>query len=253
MSSNTKGKLTSPLDFARFEFKYILPRNRRNDVESHLQYFVELDPFVRGRPESKYTVRSLYYDDAAYSAFHDKIDGLLHRKKFRIRTYNDEETGAAPYFLEVKGRHNNLVFKHRTPIEKGNWISSRGDELSLGIIENSTPSNVLDQFTFEFFKRRIKPVALINYKRRPYISKYDPNFRITFDEELFCFDATKLFPEDISQAHSIIPGSTVLEVKFAHHIPAWFHRIIQAHNLKRVSISKICSGMEVLDIARDEN
>ncbi|MBT6601641.1 MAG: VTC domain-containing protein [Nitrospina sp.] len=39
-------------------------------------------------------------------------------------------------------------------------------------------------------------------------------------------------------------GFTILEVKFHRRIPAWFHRIIQVHNLRRVSFSKFCKGME---------
>ncbi len=244
--------LTTPLHFARFEFKYVLPLRRRNDVEAHLRYFLELDPFVRDRPDHKYSVRSLYYDTAVYSAFHDKIDGLHTRKKFRVRTYNDDATGDAPYFLEVKGRHNNLVFKHRTAIPAGDWIASSGDRLSSNIINTADRSNVLDQFSYEYFQRRIRPIALIDYKRRPYVSRYDSSFRLTFDEQLTCFKANKMFPEDVAQERHIKPGYTVMEVKFHHHLPSWFHRVIQAHQLRRVSISKICSGMEVLGMAHDE-
>ena len=253
MLKENKRNLTTPLHFARFEFKYVLPKRRRDDVEAHLQYFLELDPFVRDREDHKYSVRSLYYDTAVYSAFHDKIDGLHSRRKFRVRTYNEDAGGAAPYFLEIKGRHNNLVFKHRTQVPAGPWIDERGNGLSDALIRNADPSGVLDQFSYEYYQRHIRPIALIDYKRRPYISKYDSSFRITFDEQLTCFKAGKLFPEDVAQLKHIVPGHTVMEVKFHHHLPSWFHRVIQAHELRRVSISKICSGMEVLGMAYDED
>ena len=112
----------SPLHFARFEFKYILSAAKRKAVEKDLLYFLDYDPFVAQLPDHRYFVRSLYFDDLNYSAFHDKIDGLKSRYKFRVRTYTQTFTGSAPIFLEIKGRHNNLVYKHRTPVQsETNW------------------------------------------------------------------------------------------------------------------------------------
>lgn len=245
----------SLLHFARFEFKYILPKKLRDEVESHLVNFLQLDPFVASKVNHKYTVRSLYYDDPHYSAFHDKIDGLHTRSKFRIRTYSDEIVDQAPFFLELKGRNNNLVFKHRTPVtfEGRDWPFLRGDAFTSAILRNGIPSRVLDQFEFKVLKNGIKPVALIDYQRRPYISKYDPTFRITFDEKITAFNSDNIFPESRDQCRDVLSGFTVLEVKFHHHMPSWFHRVIQTYQLKRVSISKICAGMEVLGLAHDEN
>jgi len=115
LAQENKKKKESLLHFARFEFKYIMSKKQRDDVEAHLVNFLEYDPFVASTPGHKYTVRSLYYDDSSYSAFHDKIDGLHTRSKFRLRTYSKDLSEKAPFFLEIKGRNNNLVFKHRTP------------------------------------------------------------------------------------------------------------------------------------------
>ena len=79
--------VNSPLHFARFEFKYVLRAKKRREVESDLLYFLEYDPFVENRDNHRYFVRSLYFDDPNFTAFHDKIDGLHSRSKFRLRTY----------------------------------------------------------------------------------------------------------------------------------------------------------------------
>ena len=50
----------APLNFARFEFKYILSAAKRKRVERDLLYFLEYDPFVENRENHKYDVRSLY-------------------------------------------------------------------------------------------------------------------------------------------------------------------------------------------------
>ena len=106
------------LRFLRFEFKYILPYDLRVALESELGHFVQLDPYIPDNESKKYFVRSLYYDDEVYSSFNEKADGVMQRIKFRVRTYTDDPSPDVPQFLELKGRHNQLVFKRRTPMTK---------------------------------------------------------------------------------------------------------------------------------------
>ena len=250
-SGSKKG--ISPLHFARFEFKYILSAARRKAVESDLLYFLEFDPFVADRTDHTYFVRSLYYDDPYFSAFHDKIDGLKYRYKFRVRTYSRSHENDVPVFLEIKGRHNNLVFKHRTPVQlRSDQKKKKSSYLTGELASTAEESSVRDQFQYDAYRKSLRPVALIDYRRRPYVSKYDPNFRITFDDELYAAQTASLFPGKDVAPRRVLAGHTVVEVKFRHHLPAWFHQVIQAYELKRISISKIVSGMETLNMAYDE-
>jgi hypothetical protein len=248
-------KSESPLHFARFEFKYVLPESKRFAVEKDMGYFVELDSFVAQQNGSQYHVRSLYYDDPALTCFYDKINGMCTRSKFRIRTYPTNARELSPVYLEIKGRHNNLVFKHRTRIENvdSKWMTLTGGELSNAVAQSNNNSRVMEQFRFELARKRLSPITMIDYMRRPYVSKFNPGFRVTFDQALTARRTDCLFPSDQTVAMKLIAGYTVLEVKFLHHLPSWFHRIIQVHELQRVSISKICVGMETLGLAVDEN
>jgi len=241
------------LHFSRFEFKYVLSAAQREDVEAELQHFVELDPYVARQPDHLYFVRSLYFDDKELTAFHDKIDGMLTRRKFRVRTYTDTIDSDAPWFLEIKGRHNNLVLKHRTPVEGEFDRLAHGDDLSRLLLRHAVTSPVRNEFEFQLFRRQIAPIVLVDYQRRPYISKFDPEFRLTFDAELTAARTDTLFPGPATTRRLALPGYTVMEVKFRHHVPSWFHRILQAYELTRRSISKICTATEVLGMASDPN
>ncbi|HEU4417750.1 MAG TPA: polyphosphate polymerase domain-containing protein [Planctomycetota bacterium] len=243
----------TPLHFSRFEFKYVLDRSRREEVEAQLQHFVELDPYVAGRPGHTYFVRSLYFDDQAHSAFHDKVDGMLTRSKFRIRTYGHRLDDPAPWFLEIKGRHNNLVFKHRTPLAGQFDKRTSGYELSQVVLRHATPGTVLEQFEFELYRRQIGPIVLVDYLRRPYLSKFDPEFRLTFDTGLCTVATDAMFSDTAAMPFPLLRGFTVMEVKFRRHVPAWFHRILQAFDLRRRSISKVCAGMQALGMCIDPN
>jgi hypothetical protein len=241
------------LEFKRFEFKYVLQKKLRKEVEQELRYFVDFDPFVQQTPHHQYFVRSLYFDDQNHTAFYDKIDGLKKRSKFRIRTYCRQPDLSVPQFLEEKGRYNNAVFKNRISLTdtKTPRISSLTAPTILKLTNCATTNPTLKRFQYQRFRKVINPVALIDYVRRPYISKYDSEFRITFDEQLRATQTDELFPAKISNSYPLLLGYTVMEVKFTRHIPSWFHRIIQSYELRRVSISKIVEGMKTLGLGRD--
>lgn len=240
------------LHFSRFEFKYILPLELRQELESELQYFLDYDPYVVERKDHQYFVRSLYFDDPHYTCFMDKVEGLHTRAKFRVRTYTDTPATGTVQFLEIKGRYNNLVYKHRTPLDSQQLIGlDKGEKLITMIRRAAIPGDVCDKFEFELYRKQLHPVALVDYTRRPYISRFDPEFRLTFDSHLRGTDTQALFPSASVHSRQLLRGYTVMEVKFRRHIPAWFHRLIQAYELRRVSVSKICHAMEALGMAED--
>ncbi|MEY3160681.1 MAG: hypothetical protein RIT25_672 [Planctomycetota bacterium] len=240
------------LSFLRFEFKYVLDQQLREQVEAELAHFVELDPWVSKQQHNQYPVRSLYFDDAHWTTFRDKIDGLHTRSKFRLRTYGSGTADAgAPLFLELKGRVNNLVFKHRTPVDASLDRSLRGSALAHRVAELAAPGDVRDQFLFQLHRRDLRPVVLVDYLRRPYTSRFDPEFRVTFDAQLAAWAHDGIVPPAGANRRLLVPGHTVMEVKFRHHVPAWFHRIVQAYELRRVSISKVCTAVQTLGLAAE--
>tara|TARA_B110000438_G_C15627776_1_gene569521 strand:- start:379 stop:795 length:417 start_codon:yes stop_codon:yes gene_type:complete len=110
---------------------------------------------------------------------------------------------------------------------------------------------LIESFVFSVIRRRLKPLVLVDYVRRPYTSPYDINFRITFDSALSASAVNQLYPSSVVPRYLSQAGLTILEVKFQRRIPAWFHRILQAYSLRRLSISKFCKGMEVCSLAED--
>ncbi len=241
-------KISIPkLKFYRYEFKYILENKLRKEIENELTNFMDLDPFVKELPGKKYFVRSLYFDDPYYSFYYEKIDGMLHREKFRIRTYSKQKVIKNPIYLEIKGRHDNFVFKYREPLKKEYKemiFKNENKKLSEKIYIEKRENSVFDKYIYDTFKKKIKPVMLVDYYRRPYISKYDYEFRVTLDEKLCGTKTKSLFPENELHKRKLLWGYTILEIKFAKHIPVWFHKIIKTYELTRLSVSKYCLGME---------
>ncbi len=238
-------------EFLRFEFKYILRQSLREQIESQLAHFLQPDPVVADKPHQKYVVRSLYFDDPAFSCYYDKIDGLAHRAKFRLRTYTNDPGEPCDTFLEIKGRHDQKVFKKRVPLVNGNSALFAGHDRDIGgtILRHIEGGHVKDRFQFDCLRKSIRPVMLVDYLRRPYVSRFSPDFRLTFDDHLYGTSTDCLYPDDRRRRRALLRGYTVMEVKFTAHIPRWFHRIIRSYQLTRVSVSKVCRGIEAWKLA----
>ena len=236
-------------EFSRFEFKYILNEELKNKVEKQIQHFMKYDGYAHPELDNSYFVRSLYFDSPSSFNFYEKIDGIKKRKKFRLRTY-DKNYGNSPLFIEQKGRNVNRVFKHRIRINQ-NDIGQFYDAINFDqFIKNYRDTKIINEFITDSVKRKISPVVLVDYVRRPYISDYDMNFRVTIDNQIMAKASRTLFPDNDNFFHCL-SGYTILEVKFFRKIPAWFHKLVQVFNLERVSVSKFVLGMKASGIATD--
>lgn len=238
------------LHFSRFEFKYIMPRHLRQAFESELGYFMALDPYVSARRHQKYFVRSLYFDDEALTCYYEKTDGVMVRRKYRIRTYTDNRDEDTAIFLEMKGRYNALVYKHRISLPRRIIGDIEGDSrVLIKTLVSLKQDTLLSAFIFDSLRMRLRPRMLIDYVRRPYVSRYAPDFRVTFDDSLESTVTGSLFNKVTDRKRAFLPGYSIVEVKFKRHIPSWFHRLIQSYELRRISVSKYCKGMERTGLA----
>ena len=251
MISGVTNTLPKTEDFVRYEFKFPLDLRKQEEVESEVANFMTFDGHVHPELSNAYYVRSLYYENDAATHFHEKIDGVKMRRKFRIRTYGKQFDSSLPVYLEEKNRNGDRVHKHRIPIDPSHLPTFCNPDQYPDLHEIFPGVDLVDRFLFDAFRRSIKPKLLVDYVRRPYVSAYDMNFRVTFDSVLMSAKANALFPPNGEHWVHSFSGYTILEVKFHRRIPAWFHRIIQAHNLRRVSFSKFCKGMEATNQAID--
>lgn len=236
----------------RYEFKYILNKKTSDQIEKEARNFMIYDGHVKKELNNKYFVRSLYFENNFSSNFYEKVDGMKIRRKYRLRTYSNFFDPKVPIFFEVKGRISERTYKKRINIKNKylNLFLSQSQNFNL---LNLYPNNeMIINFIFDSFRKNLKPLILVDYKRRPYINKFGLYFRLTFDTNLLSSKTNNLFSNDkYSSWLECKAGYTILEVKFDRSIPAWFHRIIQCYNLKRRSVSKFVLGMSSSGLARE--
>lgn len=241
--------------FARYEFKYLLNASLRQRLEEEISRFMEYDGFVHPEMDNCYFVRSLYFDNDEAVNYREKTDGIKVRRKYRIRTYETSlsQTGV-PIFLEEKGRTIDRTYKQRCSLQAEHLPlfyapQQHGQEL----LDLYPGSNLIESFVFDAFRKRVRPRVLVDYIRKPFTSDYDAHFRVTFDGAIRAAASATLFPPDHAGWFQAEAGFTVLEVKFNRRIPFWFHKILQAYSMRRLSISKFCRGMEVCHLAKDDS
>jgi len=239
-------------DFARYEFKYLLNKNDRSDIEEEISHFMDYDGYVHEDIGNAYFVRSLYFDNELSSNFYEKVDGMRSRAKFRIRTYGKKYDESLPIYLEKKGRTVERTYKHRVKISHDDLdIFTNSSEIHR-LLDLYPNIDLIPNYVYEVIRKRLEPKVLVDYRRTPYISPFDMNFRVTFDDSLIVSraEAPYLFVQSVPWMR-FNSGYTILEVKFFRRIPPWFHRIVQAYDLRRLSISKFARGMEVCGYAVD--
>lgn len=67
----------------RYEFKYIVNNNYLEPLRQMILPFVNMDENTdddKGR--NHYTVRSIYFDNASYDFYFEKVEGIKNRKKY---------------------------------------------------------------------------------------------------------------------------------------------------------------------------
>ena len=237
--------------FSRYEFKYILSNISADLIENEIKTFMYPDIFSKKKKNHGYSVRSLYFDNDLNECFHEKNDGLKSREKFRIRTYTfkKSEINSSNLFLELKGKHNERTYKNRIKIKNVNHLKLfNNDNNILELLKLYKNNEIIQKFVYQSFRKKIRPKVIIDYIRKPYVSDFDANFRITFDKNLKASSMRSLSFKR-KKFEEVLSGYTIIEIKFNRRIPIWFHRIIQVNQLKKKSISKFVEGLKTLKLA----
>lgn len=189
--------------------------------------------------DGSYLIKSLYFDDRDSNSYYEKMDGVLYRKKYRIRMYNDVDTFIR---LEKKMKHNNYTAKEQMLISKDIYskiLNGKIDE-----IENS--EGLLLEFITNYKNKGLVPSVIVEYHRTAFTYPIS-DVRITFDSNI----QSSLYNYDLfntSYPRYIVdePGKQVLEVKFNEILPLHIANILNDIPACREAVSKfaICRSIK---------
>ena len=107
----------------RHELKYYLNSGDYVLLSNLLKNTLKSDDNTNEKGE--YFIRSLYFDDYEDSALRDKIDGVDHRYKVRIRTYNYSD---AVIKLECKHKESGYIKKQSISLSRAECDALTGGD-----------------------------------------------------------------------------------------------------------------------------
>lgn len=180
----------------------------------------------------QYLIRSIYFDDLEDTALFEKISGVDHRKKYRIRFYNGDTSFIR---LEKKIKDKGLTAKLKTRITKEECLRIiKGDIDWL----NSSNRKLLNELYIRMKSGLYRPKTIVDYVREAYV--YFPgNVRVTFDKSIRSgLFSTDIFNKNLSTVETLKPNLLILEVKYDEFIPDIITDIIQTGERRVRSVSK---------------
>jgi SPX domain protein involved in polyphosphate accumulation len=233
---------TQKLHFRRFEFKYLLSRNLVNLILPILLNHMHLDPYAKKK--GSYLVSSIYYDSPEFHTYHEKIDGVNPRKKYRLRFYQEKPDPKQNIFFEVKRRDDVVVTKDRVLIKTKDL--SKDNLLNIfkkhAINENQTYSEIYT----DFLKHNLQEKVFLSYTRIPFFSNYDFDTRVTIDQDITAQKLNSANNLNQNAKSDVYPQLSILELKCNNLIPEWFNNIVHQYSLQRVSFSKYATSVNSL-------
>lgn len=217
----------------RHEIKFIISKQMSLILKQRLALAMNVDKNSVNL-DNTYFIRSLYFDDINSTAYYEKIDGVLYRKKYRIRIYNNDSSFIR---LERKWKHNNMTSKDQLKISKENCIhllTNQFDNIDKELLNNS----LMKEFITDIKVFGLKPSVIVDYKRLAY-TYHISEVRITFDERIKSgLYNCNLFNMNRITYDVIDNNEVVLEVKFNEVLPEHISIILQTIPMYRQAVSK---------------
>lgn len=219
------------LSVDRIEEKYLLSYPQALKLQEKLRAVLQPDPFG---PDG-YRVKSLYFDSFRNQDYHEKIAGIYHRKKIRLRIYDENQPTAK---LELKEKHGDRQAKTSISLSRRQAQALCGGDYGvLTQIGSEAALRLYGLMRLGLYR----PAAVIEYQRLAFTY---PAFstRITFDSRVRTSEwKHDLYDPDLPWDY-VLDQQVVLEVKYNRVLPGFLKSILAGEDLNRVSVSKYAAG-----------
>lgn len=222
----------------RHELKFKISNSAAEVLKQKLSLILNKDKNAY-YSDGSYLIKSLYFDDLDSSSYYEKMDGVLYRKKYRIRIYNNNDEFIR---LEKKMKHNTYTAKEQILISKDIYSKILNGKLD----EIDSPTGLLEEFITNSKTKHLVPSVIVLYHRIAFTYPIS-EVRITFDSHiqsgLYNYD---LFDKEVPMYDVSEPGKQVLEVKFNEVLPLHIANILNDIPSCKEAVSKfaICRSIK---------
>ncbi len=218
----------------RNELKHVVTRAHAAVITSRLSSLLQRDQ--NAGPDGKYLIRSLYFDTPENRAFHEKLEGLPIREKFRIRLYNHDHSFIR---LEKKLKYYGSGTKMKARLTRDDVQKVLSSDIDF-LRDSNQP--LLRELFLKLRTERMIPRTVVDYYRGAYFCPAG-NVRVTIDSDMRAsVSSTDLFDIHLPMVPIMDIGTCIIEVKFDEFLPEYIQDVIQLNCCTSRAVSKYAVG-----------
>lgn len=214
--------------FERYEIKYLVDQKQRKAIEARMA-----DRGMAPDQYGRHTIRNVYFDTPSYVLIRESMEKPVYKEKLRMRSYC-QASEESLVFLELKKKFQSIVYKRRICLQEKEAM----DYMLVGkkLPEESQVGHELDYF--KAFYQSLRPSMFLTYDREAHGSEEDPDFRVTFDENILWRTREMDLKKEV-YGHRLLPkGYSLMEVKTKGAIPLWMVELLTKQRVYKTSFSK---------------
>ena len=217
------------LDVSRKELKFIVSTDETLLLEQRLGKIMDPDS---NNGSGGYTVRSLYFDTFGDTDFNDKLDGLAHRKKIRLRIYNGSD---ALIKLELKIKDGDFQRKRSLNLSREEAESMMREDY-LFLMER--PEDTAHALYTIMETTGYQPKIIVEYDRTAFAAETN-DIRVTFDKAIRVWtDPWQFFDPSVEPVPVTDPSETTMEVKYNGFLYSHIREALRVADRSNVTNSK---------------
>lgn len=212
--------------FRRIEKKYLITEEQYKLLLEKAKDYIEIDTYDYS------TICNIYFDTDDYMLVNRSIEKPIYKEKIRLRSYGIPKLNSK-VFLEIKKKYKGIVGKRRVKISLKEFYVY----LETGKYPNCD-RQIMSEIDYCFKIYNLKPKVFLAYDRHSYKGILDPDFRLTFDQNIRS-RTTDLHMENGDGGDILLKGNEyIMEVKTLNSFPLWFVNILSSLKIYPTSFSK---------------
>ena len=214
--------------FERIEKKYLLNQNEYTKLMFILNEYMELDEY------GKHTISNIYFDTDDYHLIRASLEKPIYKEKLRLRAYGipKEESDS---FIEIKKKFNGVVYKRRINAQ----LSTAKNYLYKGISDKKLEKQqIFKEIDYMMNLYGLVPKVYIAYDRKAYFGKEDPEFRVTFDNNIVSRSEHLDLKNRGFDRRLLDENLKLMEIKVNGAMPMWMSKALSDIGIFPTSYSK---------------
>ncbi len=182
-----------------------------------------------------YWIRSLYFDNDRDKVLLEKINGVNHREKFRIRYYNGNVSFCR---LEKKSKINGLCQKESCPLTAAQIQQLLGRENNW---MTQSEHALCRELAYKIRGQGLHPKTIIDYIREPFVFPVG-HVRVTLDHHIRTSGHCAAFLQPDCVTLPVAGNPVILEVKWDEFLPDIIRDAVQLTGRHTSPFSKYAAG-----------